>query len=83
LLIVEAEELVPVSGLHYIAPDPEYTKAADIYPFALIPYEIVVGQPVFLPAMGPDDVRRKLAAGERRRIPESVPRFVRNLIRFG
>jgi serine/threonine protein kinase len=82
-LAAEAEEWSPTFGLHYMAPDADYTKAADIYSFALILYEIIVGEPVFPSSMSPDDVRRKWMANERRRIPPNVPRFVRNLIRLG
>jgi serine/threonine protein kinase len=82
-LAAEAEKWTPWSRIHYIAPDAEYTKAGDVYSFALILCEIILGQPVFPPAMAPDDVRRKWEASERRHIPESVPKFVGNLIRLG
>jgi serine/threonine protein kinase len=83
-LVAEAEEWSPTFGPYYTAPDADYcTKAADVYSFALILYEIVVGEAVFPTAMAPDGVRRKWTANERRRIPPNVPKFVGNLIKGG
>jgi hypothetical protein len=66
----------------YAAPELYNTKA-DVYSFALILYEIVVGRPAFPHELAQDDLCRRAIAGERAEIPAAVDPFVANLIRRG
>jgi TPR repeat protein len=70
----------------YMAPemyDDEYTTAADVYSFALILYEVLVGRPAFDPELYWVHLLKKIQAGERPPIPAAIPEAVREVIERG
>jgi serine/threonine protein kinase len=72
-----------VNGLdvNYSAPEMNWSEAADVYSFAMIAYEIAVGQPVFSPQLSQYDVHSMWTEDERPRIPHYVAPFFRHLVR--
>jgi hypothetical protein len=60
--------------------DQDYTEKVDVYSFALLLYEIVVGRLVFARSLSQLQLCRKLAAGERAEIPPIVRTFLKSLI---
>jgi serine/threonine protein kinase len=71
----------------YMAPemynDYGYTELVDVYSFALILYEILVGRPVFEPALAPGEVFTLARSGERPPLPDALPGFVKGVIMRG
>jgi serine/threonine protein kinase len=71
----------------YMAPElyeeQNYDEKIDVYSFALILYEIVVGHPVFAPTLTFMQLCLKVARGERKEIPSNVEGFIADLIRRG
>jgi hypothetical protein len=75
-----------VGGLdvHYSAPEMawnESTESADVWSFAMIAYEIAVGQPVFSRQLSRHDVRSMWIQNEWPRIPHHVADFLQHVIR--
>jgi serine/threonine protein kinase len=70
--------------VHYAAPemfqDVQYTNKVDIFSFALIVYEILVGAPVFSHDESPFQVMRRLRSGDMAQIPDSCGWFMQELI---
>lgn len=56
-----------------------YSEKFDIYSFALVLYEIVVGRPVFARSLSLPQLSRKLIRGDRADIPGTVRKWARNL----
>jgi serine/threonine protein kinase len=73
-----------VGAAHYTAPEmhesDDYTTAVNVFSFAMIIYEVIVGRPVFPPRMGPKTVMEKIKAGERADIPRTVDGTARRII---
>jgi serine/threonine protein kinase len=71
----------------YMAPElyeeGDYDEKIDVYSFALILYEIVVGHPVFPPTLTLMQLCAKILRNERAEIPSNVEGFVAHLIRRG
>ncbi|RHZ79196.1 hypothetical protein Glove_151g95 [Diversispora epigaea] len=70
--------------LPYIAPEvlsgEEYTKAADVYSFGIIAYEIVTGFAPYYDIPHDIDLARKICDGLRPKIPLHVPKLMTRLI---
>ncbi|RHZ64768.1 hypothetical protein Glove_320g50 [Diversispora epigaea] len=74
-----------VGVLPYIAPevlsgDEEYTKAADVYSFGIITYEIVTGLPPYPDIPHDEDLAIKICDGLRPKIPFHVPKLITRTI---
>ncbi|RHZ73037.1 hypothetical protein Glove_233g15 [Diversispora epigaea] len=74
-----------VGVLPYIAPevlsgDEEYTKAADVYSFGIIAYEIVTGFPPYPDIPHDKDLAIKICNGLRPKIPFHTPKLITRMI---
>jgi hypothetical protein len=73
-----------ITSTEYTAPEiwleEDYTPAVDVYSFALMMYEILVGQPVFPPKLGLTPLSQKAIRGERPPIPETISAPVEDVI---
>ncbi|RHZ85765.1 hypothetical protein Glove_60g149 [Diversispora epigaea] len=74
-----------IGVLPYIAPevlsgDEEYTKAADIYSFGIIAYEIVTGFPPYPDIPHDKDLAMKICNGLRPKIPFHTPKLITRII---
>ncbi|RHZ83343.1 hypothetical protein Glove_97g107 [Diversispora epigaea] len=74
-----------ISGvLPYIAPEvlggEEYTKAADVYSFAFVAYEIITGLPPYHNISHDKDLAFKICNGFRPKIPFHIPKLVTQII---
>jgi hypothetical protein len=71
----------------YMAPElyeeRDYDEKIDVYSFALVLYEIVVGHPVFPPTLTFMQLCAKILRNERAEIPSNVEGLVADLIRRG
>ncbi|RHZ85342.1 hypothetical protein Glove_66g64 [Diversispora epigaea] len=71
--------------LPYIAPevlsgDKEFTKAADVYSYGIIAYEIVTGFPPYLDIPHDKDLAVKICNGLRPKIPFHIPKLITRTI---
>ncbi|RHZ76297.1 hypothetical protein Glove_199g23 [Diversispora epigaea] len=71
--------------LPYIAPevlsgDEEYTKAADVYSFGIIAYEMVTGFPPYPDIPHDEDLAMKICNGLRPKIPYHTPKLITRMI---
>ncbi|RHZ45958.1 hypothetical protein Glove_641g8 [Diversispora epigaea] len=71
--------------LPYIAPevlsgDENYTKAADVYSFGIIAYEIVTGFPPYPDIPHDKDLAMKICNGLRPQIPFHIPKLITRMI---
>ncbi|RHZ83530.1 hypothetical protein Glove_91g54 [Diversispora epigaea] len=71
--------------LPYIAPevlsgDKEYTKAADVYSFGIIAYEMVTGFPPYPDIPHDKDLAMKICNGLRPKIPFHTPKLITRMI---
>ncbi|RHZ87201.1 hypothetical protein Glove_40g17 [Diversispora epigaea] len=74
-----------VGVLPYIAPevlsgDEEYTKAADVYSFGIIAYEMITGFPPYPDIPHDKDLAIKICNGLRPKIPFHVPKLITRMI---
>ncbi|RHZ83817.1 hypothetical protein Glove_87g128 [Diversispora epigaea] len=74
-----------VGVLPYIAPEvlsseEEYTKAADVYSFGIIAYEIITGFPPYSDIPHDKDLAMKICNGLRRKIPFHTPKLITRTI---
>ncbi|RHZ85119.1 hypothetical protein Glove_71g59 [Diversispora epigaea] len=74
-----------VGVLPYIAPevlsgDEEYTKAADVYSFGIIAYEIITGFPPYPDIPHDEDLAIKICNGLRPKIPFHTPKLITRVI---
>ncbi|RHZ48138.1 hypothetical protein Glove_557g55 [Diversispora epigaea] len=74
-----------VGVLPYIAPevlsgDEEYTKAADVYSFGIIAYEMITGFPLYPDIPHNKDLAMKICNGLRLKIPFHTPKLIRRMI---
>jgi serine/threonine protein kinase len=72
----------------YMAPEMyddacNYTWAVDVYSFALIVYEVFVGQRAFPPTRAPSGMMKKVVTGERPPLPVSMDATVKAIIGRG
>ncbi|RHZ73760.1 hypothetical protein Glove_229g59 [Diversispora epigaea] len=71
--------------LPYIAPevlsgDEEYTKAADVYSFGIIAYEMITGFPPYPDIPHDNDLAMKICNGLRPKIPFHTPKLITRVI---
>ncbi|RHZ80101.1 hypothetical protein Glove_139g328 [Diversispora epigaea] len=71
--------------LPYIAPealsgDEEYTKAADVYSFGIIVYEMITGFPPYPDIPHDEDLAIKICNGLRPKIPFHTPKLITRMI---
>ncbi|RHZ87666.1 hypothetical protein Glove_33g175 [Diversispora epigaea] len=71
--------------LPYIAPevlsgDEEYTKAADVYSFGIIAYEMITGFPPYPDIPHDTDLARQICNGLRPKIPFHTPKLITKMI---
>ncbi|RHZ87507.1 hypothetical protein Glove_33g49 [Diversispora epigaea] len=71
--------------LPYIAPeilsgDEEYTKAADVYSFGIIAYEVITGFPPYPDIPHDEDLAIKICNGLRPKIPFHTPKLITRII---
>ncbi|RHZ87152.1 hypothetical protein Glove_40g27 [Diversispora epigaea] len=70
--------------LPYIAPEvlsgEEYTKAADVYSFGIIAYEMVTGFPPYPDIPHDKDLAMKICNGLRPKIPFHIPKLITRMI---
>ncbi|RHZ54912.1 hypothetical protein Glove_421g15 [Diversispora epigaea] len=70
--------------LPYIAPEvlsgEEYTKAADVYSYGIIAYEIVTGFPPYPDIPHDNDLAMKICNGLRPKIPFHIPKLITRMI---
>ncbi|RHZ80204.1 hypothetical protein Glove_139g334 [Diversispora epigaea] len=71
--------------LPYIAPevlsgDEEYTKAADVYSFGIIVYEMITGFPPYPDIPHDEDLAIKICNGLRPKIPFNTPKLITRMI---
>src|SRR6185369_8634495 len=74
-----------ISGvLPYIAPEvlsgEEYTKAADVYSFAFVAYEMITGLPPYHDVSHDKDLAFKICNGFRPKIPFYTPKLITQII---
>ncbi|RHZ43776.1 hypothetical protein Glove_856g52 [Diversispora epigaea] len=74
-----------VGVLPYIAPevlsgDEEYTKAADVYSFGIIAYEMIMGFPPYPDIPHDKDLAMKICNGLRPKIPFHIPKLITRMI---
>jgi hypothetical protein len=61
----------------------DHTSAVDVYSFALISYEVFVGEPAFPAPTALPVPFRKVSQGDRPQLPESIAAPMANIIRKG
>ncbi|RHZ82073.1 hypothetical protein Glove_114g144 [Diversispora epigaea] len=70
--------------LPYISPEvlsgEEYTKAADVYSFGIIAYEIVTGFALYYDIPHDRDLARRICDGLRPKIPFHIPKLITQVI---
>ncbi|RHZ75601.1 hypothetical protein Glove_212g161 [Diversispora epigaea] len=70
--------------LPYIAPEvlsgEEYTKAADVYSFGIIAYEMITGFPPYPDIPHDEDLAMKICNGLRPKIPFHTPKLITRMI---
>ncbi|RHZ74810.1 hypothetical protein Glove_219g60 [Diversispora epigaea] len=70
--------------LPYIAPEvlsgEEYTKAADVYSYGIVAYEIVTGFPPYSDMPHDKDLAMKICNGLRPKIPFHIPKLITRII---
>ncbi|RHZ87180.1 hypothetical protein Glove_40g87 [Diversispora epigaea] len=70
--------------LPYIAPEvlsgEEYTKAADVYSYGIIAYEMVTGFPPYPDIPHDNDLAMKICNGLRPKIPFHIPKLITRMI---
>ncbi|RHZ88244.1 hypothetical protein Glove_25g37 [Diversispora epigaea] len=70
--------------LPYVAPEvlsgEEYTKAADVYSFGIITYEIITGIPPYYDIPHNKDLAMKICNGLRPKIPFHTPKLITRMI---
>ncbi|RHZ88352.1 hypothetical protein Glove_23g177 [Diversispora epigaea] len=70
--------------LPYIAPEvlggEEYTKAADVYSFAIVAYEIITGLPPYPDVAHDNDLALRICNGLRPKIPFHTPKLIARMI---
>ncbi|RHZ83335.1 hypothetical protein Glove_97g68 [Diversispora epigaea] len=73
-----------VGVLPYIAPEvlsgEEYTKAADVYSFGIIAYEMITGFPPYPDIPHDEDLAIKICNGLRPKIPFHTPKLITRMI---
>ena len=73
-----------IGGNKYIAPEvwskKKYTKASDVYAFAMIVYEMMTNKKPFEKIINKNDIRTKVCAGDRPRFNKSIPYCYKKLI---
>ncbi|RHZ77889.1 hypothetical protein Glove_169g33 [Diversispora epigaea] len=74
-----------VGVVPYIAPEvlsgeEEYTKAADVYSFGIIAYEMVTGFPPYPDIPHDNDLALKICNGLRPKIPFHIPKLITRII---
>ncbi|RHZ88956.1 hypothetical protein Glove_19g418 [Diversispora epigaea] len=79
------QAIYTIGVLPYIAPevlsgDEEYTKAADVYSFGIIAYEIVTGFPPYPDIPHDEDLAIKICNGLRPKIPFHTPKLITRII---
>ncbi|RHZ83759.1 hypothetical protein Glove_87g194 [Diversispora epigaea] len=79
------QDFHPVGVLPYIAPevlsgDEEYTKAADVYSFGIIAYEMITGFPPYPDIPHDEDLAIKICNGLRPKIPFHSPKLITRMI---
>jgi serine/threonine protein kinase len=71
----------------YMAPemftDVVCEKPVDVYSFALILYELVVGEPAFNPLMEPGEILNQVVSGVHPKLPESMNATLKEIIQRG
>ncbi|RHZ48177.1 hypothetical protein Glove_557g4 [Diversispora epigaea] len=67
-------------GSKVLSGDEEYTKAADIYSFGIIAYEIVTGFPPYPDIPHDEDLAMKICNGLRPKIPFHTPKLITRII---
>jgi serine/threonine protein kinase len=68
----------------YMAPEmseDEYTNKVDVFSFAMILYEMLVGKKAFADSLAPDQVMMGIPQGKRGEIPDKVLPFTKSLIK--
>jgi serine/threonine protein kinase len=82
-----ARTLIGQTGTPFYMPaeqyEEDYTAKVDIYAFAFVLYEIVVGHPVFSRSLTLPQLYHKVMKGDRNEIPDGIEGFVRSLIERG
>jgi serine/threonine protein kinase len=81
---LEVTQTIGVGTPLYMAPemydDTGYTTAVDVFSFALVLYEAVVGRPVFPPTLAPFALMKKVTMGERADLPQAMDATVKGII---
>jgi serine/threonine protein kinase len=63
--------------------DYTHTPAVDVYSFALIAYEVAVGQPAFPLTLAPTALMEKVTMGERRPLPANMEAALPTIVERG
>ncbi|RHZ84936.1 hypothetical protein Glove_74g204 [Diversispora epigaea] len=84
-LITKNSQKNTISGvLPYIAPEVlgggEYTKAADVYSFAFVAYELITGLPPYYNVPHNKELAFNICNGLRPKIPFHTPKFIARII---
>ncbi|RHZ76388.1 hypothetical protein Glove_198g106 [Diversispora epigaea] len=82
---LEISDFGLIGVLPYIAPevlsgDEEYTKAADVFSFGIIAYEIITGFPPYPDIPHDEDLAIKICNGLRPKIPFHTPKLITRMI---
>jgi sterile alpha motif and leucine zipper-containing kinase AZK len=76
-----------VGTRNYSAPEisgnEDYTNKVDVYSFALVMYEVILGRPMFPPDLGPMELAQRIMNADMTEIPVWVSEFAQNVMKKG